>query len=109
MNPPYTPGGYGGVVKTILESLSPPVYVQHAGGWYNGGQASNTAKGLLCTNASVQNNYVNVSGVFDVVHVNYGLHDLVTCTDSPECQEHVDLATYGANLQVIFNRLLKVS
>eukprot|EP00047_Mylnosiga_fluctuans_P006473 m.247119 g.247119 ORF g.247119 m.247119 type:complete len:247 (+) comp15296_c0_seq1:14-754(+) len=108
MAPPYTPGGYGDVVRKHFESLSPPVYVQHAGGWYAGGQAANTVKGLICTNSSTESNYLNVTGTFDVVHFNYGLHDLVNCTDQSECNEHVDIATYAANLVKIAQRLQQI-
>lgn len=109
MAPPYTPGGYGAVARQILESRSPPIYVQHAGGWYGGGQASNTVKGLYCTSAASPNNYLNVSGRFDVVHFNYGLHDLVSCNNTGECDEHVALPAYGTNLVTIATRLGQIA
>ena len=36
--------------------------------------------------------------------MNYGLHDLVNCSDSPECDEHVDPATYAANVVTLLQR-----
>ena len=57
---PYTPGGYGAVVRAMLTNRSMNVW--HQGGWGRGGQASNTVKGLMCTNASVEGNWLNFSG-----------------------------------------------
>ena len=51
---PYTPGGYGVPLQALLRAKG--VATQHAGGWYSGGQGSNTIKGLLCTTAD---NYLN--------------------------------------------------
>eukprot|EP00947_MAST-08B_sp_MAST-8B-sp1_P002166 g2166.t1 len=70
----------------------------HAGGWESGGQASNTAKGLKCTNSSTDGNYLNFTGQYDVIHFNWGLHDL-------DDREFVDLDTYAGNLEVLFARL----
>ena len=71
MSDPYTPGGYGVPLRALLEAAG--VAVQHAGGWFGGGQCSNTVKGLLCTNASTPNNYITIpgGGKFDVVHANW--------------------------------------
>jgi hypothetical protein len=44
---PYTPGGYGVPLQRILAGHN--VAVNHAGGWFIGGQCSNTAKGMECT------------------------------------------------------------
>ena len=115
MSDPYTPGGYGVPLRALLEGAG--VAVQHAGGFYGGGQCSNTVKGLLCTNASTPNNYIAIpgGGVFDVVHANWGLHDLVAACPSPnvtgECQEHVDLVdgVYGENLVELYKRFSPVT
>jgi hypothetical protein len=50
MVPPYTPGGYGGVLKGLLEESG--VAVQHAGGFFSGGQCSNTIK-VACAERGV--------------------------------------------------------
>lgn len=101
---PYTPGGYGAVVQQLLTPKG--VFVQHDGGWFAGGQASNTAKGMICTdtaaNNSANNPYLDFTGTFDVIHFNYGLHDLEVGPGT----EHVDIAVYGQNLATIFSRLL---
>jgi hypothetical protein len=69
---PYTPGGYGVNAKALLEARGMSVW--HNGGWGSGGQASNTVKGLLCTNTSTAGNWLNVTGMYDVIHFNFGLH-----------------------------------
>jgi len=102
MDVPYTPGGYGLNVQKILGAQG--INVEHVGGWYGGGQCSNTVKGLLCTTPTSLNNYLNFTGTYDVIHFNYGLHDLVNCTTGGECLEHVDIPTYGANLVEIYKR-----
>ena len=113
MVPPYTPGGYGAALQTLLEAQG--IAVQHAGGWYAGGQCSNTVKGLLCTNVSTPNSYVVIpgGGEFDLVHYNYGLHDLVAACVPPatgECEEHVNLGgPYGANVVELYRRFRAVS
>ena len=61
---PYTPGGYGVNVQKILGAKG--INVEHAGGWYGGGQCSNTVKGLLCTTPTKENNYLNFTGQYDV-------------------------------------------
>ena len=72
---PFTPGGYGLNVKAALATLpAGPVNTWHAGGWESGGQASNTAKGMVCTNSSTSGNYLNFSGTFDVIHFKYALN-----------------------------------
>lgn len=96
---PYSPGGYGANARELLENRS--VNVWHNGGWDAGGQASNTVKGLLCTNASTPGNWLNITeGMkYDVVHFNFGLHDLVDYGPG-EGHEHVNLTDYGHNLVV---------
>lgn len=51
---------------------------------------------------------MNVSGVYDVVHFNFGLHDLVQAGPG-EGKEHVDPPEYGANLVTIYRRLKAVA
>lgn len=114
MVPPYTPGGYGGVLHTLLQNAG--VAVQHAGGFFSGGQCSNTVKGLLCTDPKTPNNYLNYTGggLFDLVHVNYGLHDLVAaCVNGStgECEEHVNInpPDYGRNLVTLYHRFSTIA
>jgi len=106
MSIPYTPGGYGLNVQQLLDPKG--INVEHGGGFFSGGQASNTAKGLNCTNTSFYGNYLNFTGgtQFDVITFNYGLHDLVNCNDTSECSEHVDPAVYSQNILTIYNRLV---
>eukprot|EP00051_Salpingoeca_urceolata_P030048 m.7999 g.7999 ORF g.7999 m.7999 type:complete len:271 (-) comp3087_c0_seq2:8-820(-) len=100
---PPSPGGYGDSSRKILEAKG--VTVWHNGGWWTGGQASNTVKGLACTNASADGNWLNVTGTYDVIHFNFGLHDLVA--EGPgEGREHVPIPQYGTNLADIYRRLL---
>lgn len=99
---PFTPGGYGANARALLQKRS--INSWHAGGWESGGQASNTVKGLACTNTTVAGNYLNFSGTYDVIHFNYGLHDLVD-PGPGEGKEHVSLAQYGMNLKTIYGRL----
>lgn len=42
-----------------------------------------------------------------MIHFNFGLHDLVDAGPG-EGKEHVNLTTYGANLQNIYKRLQTV-
>jgi len=115
MVPPFTPGGYGGALRDLLTAAG--YGAQHAGGFYAGGQCSNTPHGLACTLANETNNWVTVTGTdgqaaaFDLCHVNFGLHDLVAaCSkgETGECNEHVDPPVYGDNLFEIFGRLRPV-
>ena len=57
--------GYG---NTTLNDLAGVVSLQHAGGWGHNGD--NTAHGLECAATWLGNN------TWDVVHMNFGLHDL---------------------------------
>lgn len=71
-------------------------------------------KGLLCTNSSQPRNYLAIpgGGVFDVVHVNYGLHDLAApCPPGTkgECEEHVDVDVYAVQLVEVWRRLSTVA
>ena len=66
-----SPGGYGKFAKDMLANRS--IMAQHNGGWGSGGQASNTVKGLTCTNSSTQGNWLNFTGKFDLIHFNFEL------------------------------------
>ena len=103
MSVPYTPGGYGAPARAMLlnQSISP----WHSGGFEKGGQASNTVKGVLCTDPHTDGNWLNFTGTYDVIHFNFGLHDLVDAAPSGEGTEHVNLTQYGKNLVTIYNRL----
>ena len=63
-----SPGGYGANVKSLLQAKN--ITVQHNGGWGKGGQASNTVKGLECTNASTPGYWLNFTGQIDIIHFN---------------------------------------
>jgi len=99
---PFTPGGYGNNTRWMLEAKN--ISVQHNGGWGKGGQASNTPKGLSCTNTSTSGNWFNFTGTFDIIHFNFGLHDLVA-SGPGEGAEHVDIPQYMLNIKEIFTRL----
>jgi len=99
MTPPYTPGGYGHALELLLAAKG--VYAQHAGGEFSGGQCGDTRQGMLCTNATGPG-YLNFSGTFDLIHFNYGLHDLANY--SPALPP-LPLPAYRANIEAIFARL----
>jgi len=99
---PFTPGGYGAPVHDMLTNEG--IAAQHNGGWGSGGQASNTVKGLECTDSKTQGNWLNVTRKYDVIHFNFGLHDLVDAGPG-EGKEHVEIPQYGQNLVTIYNRL----
>ena len=61
-------------------------------------------KGLLCTDPNTAGNWLNFSGTYDVIHFNFGLHDLVDAGPG-EGKEHVTLTQYGQNLVTIYTRL----
>jgi hypothetical protein len=102
MTPPYTPGGYGHALELLLAAKG--VAVQHAGGNYGGGQCGDTRLGLACTNASGTSaySYLNFAGTFDLIHFNYGLHDLA---DYGPTLPQLPLPIYGRNIATIFARL----
>jgi len=91
--------------------MNKSINVWHSGGWDLGGQASNTVKGLLCTNTSTPGNWLNVTGgkQYDVVHFNFGLHDLVDAgsvsLDPAEGAVHVEIPQYKLNLAELYRRL----
>jgi hypothetical protein len=99
---PYTPGGYGIEIQEALQGVA---YVQHSGGWFAGGQASNTPNQLACTNASTPGNWLEFTGTFDVITYNSGLHDLVNCNYTAECKEHVPVDVYAQNVVTVLSRL----
>ena len=107
MPSPPSPGGYGLIVKALLENASytngTAVSVWHNGGWGNGGQASSTRKGMNCTSNVTAGNWLDFSGTLDVVHFNFGLHDLVD-PRSTEGPEAVNLTVYNGFLQQIYAR-----
>jgi len=102
MSVPYTPGGYGVNVREGLAARN--INSWHSGGLESGGQASNTLKGLWCTNPAAPGNWLNFTGTYDVIHFNFGLHDLVDAGPD-EGVEHVELEQYAANVVEIYNRL----
>lgn len=98
---PFTPGGYGANTKAALEAKN--ISVWHQGGWQKGGQASNTVKGLKCTEASTAGEWLNVTGTYDVIHFNFGLHDLVDAGPG-EGAQHVEVEQYGKNIAELYSR-----
>ena len=38
--------------------------------------AAHTGKGLACTDPATSNNWLSAEGIWDVIHFNFGLHDL---------------------------------
>lgn len=101
MTPPYTPGGYGGALERLLSAKG--IVVQHAGGDFSGGQCGDTRLGLACTNLTGPG-YLNFEGMFDLIHFNYGLHDLANYSAA---LPPLPLPVYGANLQEIYTRFAK--
>jgi hypothetical protein len=100
MTPPYTPGGYGHALETLLAAAG--VASQHAGGEYGGGQCGDTREGLVCTNTTGGISYLTVEGVFDLCHFNYGLHDLANYSAA---LPRLPLPQYAQNLLTIYKRL----
>jgi hypothetical protein len=97
-------GGYGGSARHRL--LERSIASWHNGGWDIGGQASNSAKGLLCTDPTTPRNWLNFTGTYDVITFNFGLHDIRRPPYSEAAGEkHVTLAEYGTNLATIYSRL----
>jgi len=102
MTPPYTPGGYGGALEALLAKQG--IAVQHAGGDFSGGQAGDSEMGTLCTDPGYAGGYfagLPAGARFDLIHFNYGLHDLAnygpTLPPTP-------LPQYGANLVTVYQR-----
>ena len=107
MTPPFTPGGYGGALEALLTARG--YAVQHAGGDFSGGQAGDSNMGVLCTNESYAGSYfagLPADAQFDLIHFNYGLHDLANYS---KALPPTSLAQYGDNLATIFSVLVKHS
>ena len=100
MSPPYTPGGYGAALAALLTAKG--VAVQHAGGAFSGGQCGDTRLGLICTNLTNPDGYLSFEGKFDLVHANWGLHDLANYSAA---LPRLPLPQYSANLQEIYRRI----
>lgn len=98
MSPPYTPGGYGHILEQLLSAQG--VFVQHAGGDFSGGQCADTRTGLKCTNLTGPG-MLDVEGTFDLIHFNYGLHDLANYSAA---LPPLPLPQYGENLATIYQR-----
>jgi acyl-CoA thioesterase-1 len=99
MTPPYTPGGYGGALEKLLAARG--ITAQHAGGDFSGGQDADTRTGLRCTNSSAPS-WLSFAGTFDVIHFNFGLHDLANY--GPTLPQ-LPLPDYERNLAAIYARL----
>ena len=107
MTPPYTPGGYGHALEELLTARG--YAVQHAGGDFGGGQGGDSEMGVLCTNESYAGGYfagLPDGAQFDLIHFNYGLHDLANY--SPALPP-TPLPKYGENLATIFKVLARHS
>ena len=61
--------GYGAAVSRMLERMG-AVHVQHNGGWSDGGQAGPSSNGVRCIRHWLGQER------WDVVHANFGLHDI---------------------------------
>jgi acyl-CoA thioesterase-1 len=105
-----SPGGYGSYVLRLLTGHN-IVSVQHNGGPYNASkaaagneQAGNTAHGLDCLDYWIGRNASHPRGLpWDVIHFNFGLHDLETA--GPTGPYAVPPANYSRNLAEIWERL----
>lgn len=78
--------GYGWKVQRFLQEQAA---VQHSGGWYAEGNAANTIKGVTCIRHWLG------SARWDVVHLNFGLHDI-------DEAEYVGERQYTENLDRIY-------
>lgn len=95
------PGGYGSYLTDILDQHG--VAVQHAGGFYSGGQCGDSNHEILCTNISAPS-WLAFSGTFDIIHFNSGLHDLANYAPKGQPSTQIPLSQYGANLATIYKR-----
>ena len=64
-------------------------------------QCGDTRLGLVCTNTTGAG-YLNVSGQFDLLHTNHGLHDIANYGPA---LPPLPLPAYSANIAEIFSRL----
>lgn len=94
------PLGYGWDVQKELQEMG-LAKVQHNGGWFIGGQAGPSTKGVQCIDAwlgpALSNNVSNATQ-YDVIHFNHGLHDI-------DESEYVPIGEYVHNLDTIFAKL----
>ena len=88
----YIPLGYGWDVRDALEPVG-LASVQHNGGWLLAGQAGASSHGAECIDRWLG------SGPWDIVHVNFGLHDI-------DASEFVPPTNYTANLELIYSRIV---
>lgn len=104
--------GYGLYVKEMLANTTANwmmASVQHNGGWWLGGQAGDTNLGKSCITSWLgggSGDTPSNSGMYlpwDVIHVNFGLHDL------NDGGKEVHIADYVANLAIIFTELKKTT
>ena len=103
MTPPYTPGGYGGALEALLAAQG--IAAQHAGGEFAGGQGGDSEMGTLCTDPALPTNYfagLPAGAMFDLITVNYGLHDLA---DYGPSLPATNTTQFAANLVTIYTRL----
>jgi hypothetical protein len=68
----------------------------------------NTDFAMNCTDPSTPDNWLSFDGTYDVIHFNFGLHDVEIShpyipTIGPS--QHVDIDTYGTNIRTIYERL----
>lgn len=95
--------GYGLYVQEILKNVSAGwglMEVQHNGGWYLDGQAGDTKRGISCLDQWLGVSASAPNGLqFDIIHVNFGLHDLNGNATEVPVQE------YSKNLRRIFDSL----
>ena len=91
----------GGALEKLLAAAG--VSAQHAGGDFAGGQCGDTRLGLKCTNLTGPG-YLDFAGTFDLIHANWGLHDLA---DYGPTLPQLPLSVYGSNLETIYGRLAK--
>lgn len=101
--------GYGLYVKEMLANVTANwtlASVQHNGGWWLGGQAGDTKLGKGCIKSWLGSTNASTADAaylpWDVVHVNFGLHDL------NDNGKEVAIAEYVANLRLIFTELKKI-
>ena len=87
----FIPLGYGWDVQASLEPVG-LAQVQHNGGWYLAGQAGASKHGIECIDHWLG------SGGWDVVHVNFGLHDI-------DASEFVPSENYTRNLDYMYCRI----
>jgi hypothetical protein len=90
-NTPAVPLGYGWDVQAALEPVG-LAKVQHSGGYYGGGQAGPSSNGVNCIDHWLG------EGTWDIVHMNFGLHDV-------DSSEFVPPADYVRNLDLIYFKI----